>query len=101
MTSATRTSLLPDVPTVAESGLPGFEAMLHFGLLAPAATPRSVIDRLNGELNTLLASEEAKKRIAADGGDPFASTPAEYEAYIARETAKWSALIRRLDLKVD
>jgi tripartite-type tricarboxylate transporter receptor subunit TctC len=101
VTSATRTSLLPDVPTVAESGLPGFEAMLHFGLLAPAATPRSVVDRLNGELKTLLASEEAKKRIAADGGDPFASTPAEYEAYIARETAKWSALIRRLDLKVD
>ena len=101
VTSATRTSLLPDVPTVAESGLPGFEAMLHFGLLAPAATPRSVIDRLNGELNALLALEEAKKRIAADGGDPFASTPGEYEAYIARETQKWSALIRRLDLKLD
>jgi tripartite-type tricarboxylate transporter receptor subunit TctC len=101
VTSATRTSLLPDVPTVAESGLPGFEAMLHFGLLAPAATPRSVIDRLNGELNALLALEDAKKRIAADGGDPFASTPGEYEAYIARETQKWSALIRRLDLKVD
>jgi tripartite-type tricarboxylate transporter receptor subunit TctC len=101
VTSETRTSLLPDVPTVAESGLPGFEAMLHFGLLAPAATPRSVIDRLNGELNALLALEEAKKRIAADGGDPFASTPAEYEAYIARETAKWSTLIRRLDLKLD
>jgi tripartite-type tricarboxylate transporter receptor subunit TctC len=49
----------------------------------------------------LLASEEAKKRIAADGGDPFASTPVEYEAYIASETAKWSALIRRLDLKAD
>ena len=90
-----------DVPTVAESGLPGFEAMLHFGLLAPAATPRPVIDRLNGELKILLASEEAKKRIAADGGDPFASTPVEYEAYIASETAKWSALIRRLDLKAD
>jgi tripartite-type tricarboxylate transporter receptor subunit TctC len=101
VTSATRTSLLPDVPTVAESGLPGFEAMLHFGLLAPAATPRSVIDRLNGELNALLALEDAKKRIAADGGDPFAGTPAEYEAYIAREIQKWSALIRRLDLKLD
>jgi tripartite-type tricarboxylate transporter receptor subunit TctC len=101
VTSATRTSLLPDVPTVAESGLPGFEAMLHFGLLAPAATPPSVVDRLNGELRTLLASDEARKRIVADGGDPFASTAAEYESYIARETAKWSALIRRLDLKVD
>jgi tripartite-type tricarboxylate transporter receptor subunit TctC len=101
VTSAQRSPALPDVPTVAESGLPGFEAMLHFGLLAPAATPRSVIDGLNGELKTLLVSEEVKKRIAADGGDPFASTPAEYEAYIARETAKWSALIRRLDLKVD
>ena len=101
VTSATRTSLLPDVPTVADSGLPGFEAMLHFGLLAPAATPRSLIDRLNRELNALLALEDAKKRIAADGGDPFAGTPAEYEAYIAREIQKWSALIRRLDLKLD
>jgi tripartite-type tricarboxylate transporter receptor subunit TctC len=101
VTSATRTSLLPDVPTVAESGLPGFEAMLHFGLLAPAATPRSVIDRLNRELKALLALEDAKNRIAADGGDPFAGTPAEYEAYIAREIQKWSALIRRLDLKLD
>ena len=75
--------------------------MLHFGLLAPAATPRSVIDRLNRELNALLALDDAKKRIAADGGDPFASTPGEYQAYIARETRKWSALIRRLDLKLD
>ena len=61
VTSATRTRLLPDVPTVAESGLPGFEAMLHFGLLAPAGTPRPVIDRLNSGLKTLLASQEARK----------------------------------------
>jgi tripartite-type tricarboxylate transporter receptor subunit TctC len=99
VTSATRTALLPDVATVAESGLDGFEATLHFGLLAPAGTPIAIVARLNRELNAALASDEARKRLAAEGGDPAAGTPADYAGYIARETSKWSALIRRLNLK--
>jgi tripartite-type tricarboxylate transporter receptor subunit TctC len=99
--SATRTALLPDVPTVAESGLPGFEAVLHYGLLAPAGTPRSIVDRLNKELRTAVNSEDVRKRIASEGGDPLASTPEEYAADIDREEAKWAALVRRLGLKVE
>jgi tripartite-type tricarboxylate transporter receptor subunit TctC len=96
-----RSSLLPDVPTAAESGLPGFEAMLHYGLLAPAGTPKPIVARLNAELRKLLVSSDVKERIFADGGDPYESTPEEYAADIDREEAKWSVLIRKLGLRVE
>ena len=99
--SPTRTALLPDTPTFAESGMPGFEAVLHYGVLAPAGTPRPIVDKLNAELRKLAANDEVKKRIAAEGGDPLTSTPDEYAADIDREETKWSALIRRLNLKVE
>jgi tripartite-type tricarboxylate transporter receptor subunit TctC len=96
-----RSSIFPDVPTVIESGLPGFEAVLHYGLLAPAGTPNEIIVRLNKELRALLDTPEVRQRIAADGGDPLPSTPAEYAADIDKEEAKWAALIRNLKLKVE
>jgi tripartite-type tricarboxylate transporter receptor subunit TctC len=99
--SPTRTALLPDTPTFAESGMPGFEAVLHYGLLAPAGTPRAVVERLNSELRKLATSDEVKKRIAAEGGDPLTSSPEEYAADIDREETKWSTLIRKLNLKVE
>jgi len=99
--SETRFSLLPDVPTANESGLPGFESVLHYGLLAPAGTPREIIERLNRELRALVTSEEVTKRIHAEGGDPLVSTPEEYAADIDREETKWAKLIRRLNLKVE
>ena len=99
--SPTRTSLLPDVPTFAESGMPGFESVLYYGLLAPAGTPRAIVDRLNAELRKLVAADEVKKRIHSEGGDPMTSSPDEYAADIDREETKWSALIRRLNLKVE
>jgi tripartite-type tricarboxylate transporter receptor subunit TctC len=99
--SPTRTALLPDTPTFAESGMPGFEAVLHYGLLAPAGTPRRIVDKLNAELRKLAANDEVKKRIAAEGGDPLTSTPDEYAADIDQEETKWSALIRKLNLKVE
>ena len=99
--SPTRTALLPDTPTFAESGMPGFEAVLHYGLLAPAGTPRPIVDRLNSELRKLAANDEVKKRIAAEGGEPLTSTPDEYAADIDQEETKWSALIRKLNLKVE
>jgi tripartite-type tricarboxylate transporter receptor subunit TctC len=101
VTSPQRTGVLPDVPTAAESGLPGFEAVLRYGLLAPAGTPKPIIDRLNGELRNIVRSEDVRKRIASDGGDPMTSTPEEYAADIDREEAKWAALVRRLNLKVE
>ena len=99
--SPTRTALLPDTPTFAESGMPGFEAVLHYGVLAPAGTPKPIVDRLNAELRKLAANDEVKKRIASEGGDPLTSSPEEYAADIDREETKWSALIRRLNLKVE
>jgi tripartite-type tricarboxylate transporter receptor subunit TctC len=99
--AAERSSLLPDVPTAAESGLPGFEAAVRYGLLAPAGTPRAIVDRLNKELRGIAASGEMAKRIAAQGGDALSSTPEDYAADIVRESAKWGPLIRRLGLKVE
>jgi tripartite-type tricarboxylate transporter receptor subunit TctC len=101
VTSSARFSLLPDVPTVAESGLPGFDAVLRYGVLAPKGTPQAIVDRLNRELRTLVNSDEVKKRIAAEGGEPLVSTPAEYDEDIDREATKWAVLVRRLNLKVD
>jgi tripartite-type tricarboxylate transporter receptor subunit TctC len=101
VTSPTRTGLLPDVPTFAESGLPEFEAVLRYGVVAPAGTPRPIVERLNKELRAALTSADVRERIAADGGDPLSSTPEEYAADIDREETKWSALVRKLGLKVE
>jgi tripartite-type tricarboxylate transporter receptor subunit TctC len=99
--AAERSSLLPDVPTVSESGLPGFEAAVRYGLLAPAGTPPAIVERLNRELRTITSSADMAKRIADQGGEPLTSTPEGYAADIARESAKWGPLIRRLGLKVE
>jgi len=96
--SPARVAALPNVPTVAESGLPGFDVVLYYGLAAPAGTPRPIIERLNGELRAMLATEELKSRIVADGGIPVASSPEEHAANIAREEGKWDALIKKLGL---
>ncbi len=101
VTSATRSPLLPDVPTVAESGLPGFEAELYYGLLAPAGTPKDIVNKLNAELRKALASDDVKQRIANDAAVPLSSTPEEHAALLDRDESKWSALIGKLNLKVD
>jgi tripartite-type tricarboxylate transporter receptor subunit TctC len=101
VTSAKRFSGLPDVPTFDESGLPGFEAVLHYGLLAPAGTPKEIIDKLSTELRKLVETDEVKQRVHAEGGDPMTSTPAEYAADIDKEEKKWGGLVRKLGLKVE
>jgi tripartite-type tricarboxylate transporter receptor subunit TctC len=98
---STRLSLMPDVPTIVESGLPGFEAVLHYGLMATAGTPADIVTRLNGELRKALGLGDVRARIAADGGDVLTSTPEEYAADIDREERKWGALVRKLGLKVE
>ena len=99
--SLKRSSLLPDVPTFDESGMPGFESVLHYGLLAPAGTPKEIIDQLNFELRRLVDTDDVKKQIHAEGGDPMTSTAAEYAADIDKEEKKWSALVHKLGLKVE
>ena len=99
VTSLKRSSLLPEVPTFAEQGLPGFEAVLRYGLVAPAGTPRSIIERLNKELRAALASDDIRARFAIIGAEPLASTSEEYAAEIDREETKWSTLVKALGLK--
>jgi tripartite-type tricarboxylate transporter receptor subunit TctC len=101
VTAHVRSAALPDVPTAAESGLPGFEAVQYYGLAAPAGTPRPIIERLNKELRIILTADEMKKRLIADGSDPSPSTPEEYAANIQREEAKWAALVKKLGLKIE
>lgn len=101
VTSKKRFSLLPDVPTFDESGLPGFEAVLHYGLLAPAGTPREIVDRLSVELRKLVDLPEVQKQIHNEGGDPLTSTTAEYAADIDKEEKKWGGLVKKLGLKVE
>jgi tripartite-type tricarboxylate transporter receptor subunit TctC len=99
VTSLKRSSLLPDVPTVAEAALPGFEVAQRSALLTPAGTPRAVIERLNKELNAVLATDEVRKRLALEGGEPIPGPPEAYAADIEREEARWSKLVTTIGLK--
>jgi tripartite-type tricarboxylate transporter receptor subunit TctC len=101
VTGTRRFSLLPDVPTAAESGLPGFDSVLLYGLIGPAGIPRDIVVRLNKDLRAMAETDLVKQRIQAEGGDPLPSTPEEYAQVIDREEAKWSALIKKLNLRVD
>ncbi len=96
-----RSAALPDVPTAAQSGLPGFEAVQYYGLAAPAGTPRAIVDRLDKELRAILATDDMKKRLLDQGSDPAPSTPEDYAANIRREEGKWTALIQKLGLKIE
>jgi tripartite-type tricarboxylate transporter receptor subunit TctC len=101
VTSKKRFSLLPDVPTFDESGMPGFEAVLHYGLLAPAGTPKEIVDKLNGEVRKLVETPEVQTQIHNEGGDPITSTPSEYATDIDKEETRWGGLVRKLGLKVE
>jgi tripartite-type tricarboxylate transporter receptor subunit TctC len=87
------------VPTLAETGLAGYEAVLHYGLLAPAGTPRPIVDRLNRELRAALTSDEVRKRLATEGADPQPSSPEEYAADIDQEESKWSKIVKQAGVK--
>jgi tripartite-type tricarboxylate transporter receptor subunit TctC len=96
-----RSAALPNVPTAAEAGLPGFEAVQYYGLAAPAGTPRPIVERLNKELRAILATDDMKKLLVDAGSDPTPSTPEEYAANIQREEGKWADLVKKLGLKLE
>jgi len=96
-----RSSALPNVPTAAESGLPGFEAVQYYGLAAPAGTPKPIVERLNKELRAILATDDMKKLLRDAGSDPTPSTPEEYTANIKHEEGKWADLVKKLGLKLE
>jgi tripartite-type tricarboxylate transporter receptor subunit TctC len=93
-TSMKRSGMYPDLPTVAESGLPGYDAVLTYGIAAAAGTPRPIIDKLNRVLRAALATDEVKRRLQQEGAEPMPTTPEEHGAVIDREVTKWSTLIK-------
>jgi tripartite-type tricarboxylate transporter receptor subunit TctC len=101
VTTAARSAAAPEIPTVAEAGLAGYEALAWYGILAPAATPPEAIRTLNAELAKALAAPDLRQRFANIGVDPAPSTPAELQQLIREETALWSRVIRSAGLKPD
>jgi tripartite-type tricarboxylate transporter receptor subunit TctC len=101
VTSLTRSSLAPEIPTIAEQGIPGFEAVLRYGVVAPAGTPPAIVARLNKALNDTLKSDEIRKRLALEGAEPLPSTPAEYAADIDREETLWGKIVKASGAKAD
>ena len=101
VTSATRAPALPDVPTLAESGLPGFEASSWFGLVAPAGTPPSIVAKIDGEVAKWLATPEAKEKLSKQGANAFGGTPEDFAKHITAETAKWAKVVKDSGAKVD
>ena len=101
VTSKTRAAVLPDVPTVAESGLPGFEASSWFGLLASAGTPQPVIAKVNAEIAKWLATPEAREKLTTQGANVAGGTPEDFARHIAAETAKWQKVVKDSGAKID
>jgi tripartite-type tricarboxylate transporter receptor subunit TctC len=100
VTTAERSSQLPDVPSLGET-VPGYEASALFGMGAPKKTPPEIIEKLNHEINAVLAEPEMKKRLVELGGDPLISTPEAFGAIMAAETEKWEKVVKFAGIKVD
>lgn len=101
VTSAKRLASLPDVPTVAESGLPGYEYWSWMGVCAPAGTPMEIISRLNWEIGKILKTQEARDWFAEQGGEPVIESSAEFAAYMKTDYARWGKLIREAGIKAE
>jgi tripartite-type tricarboxylate transporter receptor subunit TctC len=101
VSSAKRSPELPAVPTIAESGYPGFEANTWYGLLVPAGTPAPIIALINTEVNRVLAMREVRDRLASEGGDTLGGSPERFAAFLAAEHAKWGRVVRESGARVD
>jgi tripartite-type tricarboxylate transporter receptor subunit TctC len=96
-----RTEALPDVPTIAEAGVPGYEATTWTGIVAPVGMPKPIVARLNAELNKVVASRSFKEKVAAIGSEPAGGTPEQFGDFIRKEHAKWADVVRRSGAKID
>lgn len=101
VTTTRRSTALPDVPTIAEAGVPGYEVDAWYGLLAPAATPVAIIARLNRDLGQALGTPEMKERLFSAGLEARASTPAEFRDRIARDIARWAEVVKKAKISVE
>lgn len=101
VTTSKRVDLFPEVPTLAESGMPGFEVSAWQGIMAPANTPQPIINRLNAELMKALQHPEVQKKLAVQGAIPLGSTPEEYGAYIKSELTRWAAIVKQTGVSLE
>ncbi len=101
VTGTKRASGAEDIPTIAEAGVPGYEAVQWYGVLAPAGTPRDIVVKLHAQIVRALHSAEVRQRLQADGADAVGSTPEEFASYIRAETAKWAKVVRDAGIKQD
>ena len=101
VTTPQRISMLPDVPTAAEAGLPGIEVSSMFGVLVPAGTPRAIVDRLNGEIQKVLATPDAQEKLLQQGAYAVRTTPEQAAARVRQEIATWAKVIREASIKPD
>ncbi len=99
--SAKRSPALPNIPTIAEAGVPGYEYTTWYGIFAPAKTPRTLIARLNAEIVKAMETPDIKDRFTALGGDPDPGTPEELRAYMANESAKWAKIIKAANIRIE
>jgi tripartite-type tricarboxylate transporter receptor subunit TctC len=99
ITSERRSNLMPEIPTIAESGVPGFESSSWFALLAPAGTPPEIVDKLNREIVRIVHSADMKTWLVREGADPVGNTPAEFIKYMAVETEKWARVIKAANIQ--
>ena len=101
VTSLKRSTLVPELPTIAESGLPGYEMVAWQGLLAPEATPPSLIQLLNRETVAIVHQPELKKQLSAEGGEPVGNTPDEFAQWLKIEIAKWTKVVKEANIRAE
>jgi tripartite-type tricarboxylate transporter receptor subunit TctC len=101
VSSARRAAALPELPTIAESGYPGYDLTIWFGLLAPASTPRELIARINADVVKILAGADMRERLSAQGAEPVGDTPEAFAAHIRSEVARWGQVVKASGAKVD
>jgi tripartite-type tricarboxylate transporter receptor subunit TctC len=99
--SANRIPAMPDLPTVSESGVPGYEVTNWWGIVVPAGTPRPVIERLHNELNAIATSAETKKRFETEGAEPRTMGSAEFARFITAETVKWARVVKEAAIRAE
>jgi tripartite-type tricarboxylate transporter receptor subunit TctC len=101
VTSLKRSAAVPEVPTISESGLPGFETGAWQGVFAPRATPATIVQLLNREIAAAVQSSEVKKQFAAEGGEPIADSPEEFARWLRVEIAKWAKVVKAANIRVE
>lgn len=99
--SANRIPALPDLPTISETGVPGYEVTNWWGIVVPAGTPRPIVERLNKELSAIVASPETRKRFETEGAEPLSMSPEEFARFIAAETTKWGRVVKEAGIRAE